>query len=42
MHELSKHFFAFCAAALIAGGSLSAVTNVPAQPLTTMAAPELA
>ena len=46
MHDLTKHLFAFCAAILIAGGSLSAVTTVPAdaaaRPLTTMAAPELA
>ena len=46
MHDFTKHLFAFCAAVLIAGGSLNAVTTVPvsdgAQPLTAMAAPELA
>ncbi|GAB5349011.1 hypothetical protein [Alteriqipengyuania sp. 357] len=40
MHGLTKHLFAFCAALLIAGGSLSAVTTVPGP--TAMAAPELA
>ena len=46
MHDFTKHLFAFCAAVLIAGGSLSAVTTVPGsdatQPMTGMAAPELA
>ena len=46
MHDLTKHMFAFCAAVLIAYGSLIAVTTVPAaasaQPLTVMATPELA
>ena len=30
MQDFTKHLFAFCAAVLIAGGSLSAVTAVPA------------
>ena len=46
MHDLTKHMFAFCAAVLIAYGSLNAVTAVPAaasaQSLTVMATPELA
>lgn len=46
MHDLTKHLFAFCAALLIAGGSINAVTSVPtsayAQPTGAMIATELA
>ena len=46
MQDLTKHLFAFCAAILIAGGSLNVLTTVPAMtdalPLTALTAPELA